>query len=193
MSRLFLQFISLVIVFLSSFILAQNDPIQGIYKTAFDFRFNHLTFTEVSGKRYRFQSENLFNTSNIKITIGDSVFKIRKDSIFGYRSIKCYRIYNKIDYEILNPNEEIMLYTKTVLTGFKSNQQTKYFFSISPGAEIYDLTIYNLKSVTRGDTLFHDQLDLFFRYDTDLLEYDPFYKSYKINRHCKIKQPINNK
>lgn len=191
MSRSFSKFISFVIVCLSSFLVAQNFAIQGVYKTAFDFKNNQLTYTEVPGKKYRFLSDNLFNPSMIKITIGDSVYKIKKESIFGYRSNKCYRIYHKMEYEILNPNEDILLYSKTFLTGVKSIQQTHYFFSISPEAEIYDLTIYNLKSLTRGDTLFHDQLDLYFKYDSDLLEYDPFYKSYKINRVCKIKK--NNK
>ncbi len=184
MLRSFLKIVSLLLVLKTTICVAQKNNSTGVFLNADDFRSNKITYTKVIGEKYRFQSNNLFNTSFIRITIGDSVYKLKKDYLFGFRTKwnVCYRLFKNEEYEIINPCETILIYRKTVLAGYKTNQVTKYFFSLSADADIYPLTKYNLKLATIGDSLFHDQLDKSFRNDEDLLEFDAFYKIYKLNK-----------
>lgn len=179
-----------LLFFLNSILnFAQKNNLSGVFLNAADFRSKRITYTEIYGKKYRFHPNNFLCTSFIKITIGDSVYKLKKDSVFGYRTKenKCYRVYRNEEYEIINPNEKILIYSKTFFTGYKTNQVTKYFFSIFSDADIYPLTKYNLKQATVGDLPLHDQLDIYFRNDEDLIEFDSFYNMYKINKVYQIK------
>lgn len=184
MLRLFLKIFFLLFVLKSTLNVAQNNNLAGVFLNADDFRSKRVTYTKNAGKKYTFHSNNIFSISFIKITIGDSVYKLKKDSLFGYRTKEnvCYRVINKEEYEIINPTETILLYSKTCLTGYKSNQTIGYYFSLKANSEIFPLSIYYLKLVSKGDSLFHDQLDIYFRNDEDLLEYDNFNNIYKINK-----------
>lgn len=184
MLRLFLKIFILSFILKTTICFAQNNTSSGVFLNANDFNSKRIIYTKIIGEKYRFHSNVLFNKSYIKITIGDSVYRISKDSVFGYRTKEnvCYRLFNNEEYEIINPNETILIYSKIFFTGYKTNLLTKYFFSISAEGKIYPLTKYNLKQVTFGDSLFHDQLDIYFRNDEDLLEYDSFYKIYKLNK-----------
>ena len=128
----------------------------------------------------------VFNTSSIKVVIGDSVIKLNKDSIFGYRDKKntCYRFYNKVAFKIINPSEKILLYSTTSLEGIPRNRHnvTNYFFSAKPDSPIYALSKWNLKTVLYKEVLFHELLNVYFESDKELIAYDRMNNIYLLNR-----------
>jgi hypothetical protein len=175
---------SLLVLIITNLSFAQKNNSSGIFLNASDFISNKITSCKVIGKKYKFRPNNIFYPSLISVTIGDSTFKYKKNSIFGYKTKNniYYRFFNDEAYEIVNPNEAILIYKKTFFTGYKTNQVTKYFFSISADAVIYPLTKINLKKATIGDSLLHAQLDSLFKNDEELITYDPCNKAFKLNR-----------
>jgi len=163
---------------------------EGIYFTSTDFDTCNLSFTKKDNLRYKFRLNELFHSKYIKIIIGDSTFNLCKDSIFGYRDNEgvSHRIYDKIMYRIINPNESILLYSTTTTVNSKGNQTiTNYFFSTNSGSPIYPLTKLNLKKAFPANSNFHELIDIYFKSDKDLVTYDNFYSIYKINRIYNLK------
>lgn len=157
----------------------------GIYNTSADFDNGNISFTRRERARYKFRPYSLFNNKYIKIIIGDSVFKLCKDSVFAYRNNDhvTYRLFKGKEYRIINPNESIKLYSSLKLISSKGNQtSTEYFFSAGTGSAILPLTKINLKRAFPDQSGFHELIDIYFDNDAELIEYDSFYKIYKINR-----------
>lgn len=182
-------FIALILLWLCSrnTLIAQKT---GIYLTPADFDNGHLTFTKQENLKYKFRLNELLHSKYIKITIGDSIFNLCKDSIFGYQDAEqiSYRIYDREIYRIINPGETILLYSTTTMVNCKGNQTvTNYFFSAGSGSPVYALTKLNLKRAFTNDFTFHELIDMYFNNDADLLSYDSFYGIYKINRIHNLK------
>ncbi|GEM_PF-330340 len=178
--------ILLIFVCFTSKVLAQQQT-EGIFLTADDFSKMKVSFPHCStNKKYKFNSDEIFNTSHIKLTIGDSVIRLMKDSIFGYRDKRnfCYRFFNHVAYRILNPREKILLYSKTFLAGVPRNIHyvTNYYFSVNPDSPIYSLSLWNLKMVLKDDMAFHLLLNAYFSNDNELIEYDKLSNKYILNR-----------
>ena len=160
---------------------------EGVYLSADDFTKGKISFANNhADKKYQLHLFEFFNTSLIKISTGDSVITLPKDSIFGYRNKKnvCYRFYKKLAFEILNPTEKILLYSNTTMVSVSKNSYwvTNYFFSLNASSPIYPLTIWNLKTVFYKDVRFHELLDGYFHYDNELTAYDNLNKIYFLNR-----------
>lgn len=174
----------------ANIILAQGNHINAVYLTAKDFKSHQTLVNNTKGEKYKVRLHNFLNFSFITIIINSTKYKYIKDSVFAYKTKAniYYRIYQNQEYEILNPNERILLYSKTSFTGYKFNSETKYFFSISAEEKIYPLSKYNLKLTTPHDSVFNQQLDIYFKSDEELLEFDSFYKIYKLN---KLKKQLN--
>ncbi len=187
------DFLLLVIILLLSvrdFTLAQKS---GIYVTSSDFDSGRVSFVKKEKLKYKFQTDNLFNATYVKVVIGDSVFKFHKDSIFGYRDEYnvSYRFYHKRTYRIINPKDGILLYSFSAIINPKGHHSSvSYFFSVNNSSSIYPLTKLNLKRVFSNDSNFHELIDMYFHSDNDLIAYDSFYKQYKINRIYQIKQTL---
>ena len=171
---------------------------EGVYLSAYDFTNSKISFfNNQINKKYKLCLREFFNAASIKIIIDDSIIKLNKDSIFGYRDKKniCYRFFNKVAYKIINPSEKILLYSKTSLVGGpknRSNNVTLYFFSENANSPIYRLSKWNLKTILYKDVLFHELLDVYFQSDKDLTAYDSYNKIYLLNRIYEIsKQAIS--
>ena len=126
-----------------------------------------------------------FYKPTVKIIIGDSTHTLNKDEIFGYRDNEnmIFRFYEKHIYKLLNPNEKILLYSRTLLGGYKNSATiTKYYFSAGANAGILPLTKWDIKNAFSNDSAFRELLDMYFHTDSDLLKYDSFAKMYKLNR-----------
>ena len=146
-----------------------------------------FSFSWVVFCRYKFIPTNTLKSRCILPTLyGDSVIKLNKDSIFGYRDKKntCYRFYNKVAYKIINPSEKILLYSTTSLEGIPRNRHnvTNYFFSANPDSPLYALSKWNLKTVLYNEVLFHELLDVYFESDKELIAYDRMNNVYLLNR-----------
>lgn len=159
---------------------------EGVYLTAKDFTNCKVSFVnDQLNKKYKIYLNEAFNSSKIKIIKGDSVIKLNKESVFGYRDKKnnSYRYYNKAEYKIMNPSEKILMYSKSESEGgFRSSHAvTKYYFSENATSPIYALSKSNLKEIFLKDVSFVELLNVYFDSDNDLAAYDNINKGYMLN------------
>lgn len=156
---------------------------QGIFKTANDFRSANYLLKASSSQYLKVYPNRVFNSSTIKVKLGDSTYSYFKSEIYGYQDNKhSYRFYKEDPYTIVNPSEIILIYSKIILAGPKGNIPTKvYFFSKDENSEIAPLTLQNLKTAFQTNVAFYDSIDLHFKDDGDLLKYDSLRKMYFIN------------
>lgn len=181
-----LLFLSLILLSLQPEIHAQSIT-EGVYLSADDFKNLKISFANNRpGKKYQLHLNEFFNTSSIKVIIGDSVITLSKDSIYGYcnKNGITFRFYKKTAFEILNPSERILLYSYTSGVGPPRNRKlvTNYYFSETAVSPIYPLTKWNLKAVNGKDAPFDELLDLYFHFDEELTAYDSINKIYFLNR-----------
>jgi hypothetical protein len=160
---------------------------EGIFLTADDFSSMKISYPHSTlDKKCKITLNETFNTANIKVNIGDSVTTLVKDSIFGYRDKRgtCYRFYNNVPYRILNPNEKILLYSKTILSGVPKNPHnvTTYYFSVNHESPIWPLSIWNLDLAFKDDIVFHLLLNSYFSKNDELVSYDSLNSKYLLNR-----------
>jgi hypothetical protein len=91
-----------------------------------------------------------------------------------------YRAVGTQRYEILEART-LYIYSADVLVR-KGTTDKEYFFSVGPNGEILPLTILNLKKAFPDNHIFHDNLDMVFKNDSQLTKYDGFHKMFKVNR-----------
>jgi len=178
----------LVLAFFISFLMKLNAQQvgEGVYLSANDFQQGKVTYVNDHQQKYKLCLHNAFQGSTVKITMGSSVVTLKKESIFGYRDKQnsSYRFIHNVAYKIINPTERILLYSQIVTEGGhrSSRQVTRYYFSASADAPVYDLSKWNLKTVLHDDLAFHKLLDVYFHSDDELIAYDTTRKIYEINQ-----------
>lgn len=93
------------------------------------------------------------------------------------------------EYTVLNPGETILLY-KYLHTAHSAKEADKYapvYFFTTPDSDVLmELTKNNLKKAFPNNHEFHDALDTNFHKDSELINYDEFHKTYKLNRIFQI-------
>jgi len=164
---------------------AQNG-MTGIYINSDDFINGKITY---AGKNTRLKLHELFEKDHLEVVYKDSTFSYLKKDVFGYidREGLTYRFYDNSIYPILNPYESILVYKKTSGTGMKNSPIVEsYFFSKDAGSLMQPLTLENLERAFSTDKVFTDILEIYFKNNDDLAEYDSVHKMYKINRLLEI-------
>ncbi|HZY36673.1 MAG TPA: hypothetical protein VFE53_08505 [Mucilaginibacter sp.] len=170
---------------LSQTALAQNES-GGIYKTAYDFRQNKLSYAvNVNNGRDKIKSDMLLREGKVKVISGGRVYTLDKRDVYGYKSPDgaIYRFYRKNDYKVLNAGEPLTLYA--YLQGSSSGRANMriyadYYFSSNLSSAPQHLTIENLKAAFPGNRKFQEALDENFKTDEDLTAYDGTHKMYRL-------------
>jgi hypothetical protein len=177
-----LTIIIIIILNLSISVSYAQDGFTGIYKNANDFLNGKVTH---SGKHTHVKLHETFNRDNVEVKDNDSTFSYSKKDVFGYldKEGQTYRFFNNDIYPILNPTEKILFYKQTFGSGMKNSPLVEnYFFSKDATTEILPLTLRNVETVFSGETLFESFIEIHFKNDGELTEYDHIHKMYKINR-----------
>lgn len=172
-----------VTLFFSHKLFAQNK-LQGIYLTANDFINNNITYSPIEARKYKFHLNEFTHNHFIKIIIGDTAYQFFKDSVFAFRDKEgiCYRLNKRSDYQIISFNHTIVLYKQTTNGGYKNTETiTKYYFSVNAKTPLFSLNKWNLKNEYPNNYEFHELLDMYFKSDDDLNNYDCYYHTYKLN------------
>jgi hypothetical protein len=91
-----------------------------------------------------------------------------------------YRVVGNDRYQVIEA-KTLYIYSLDVLVR-KGTSEKAYFFSVGPNGDVLPLTILNLKKAFPDNHVFHDLLDMSFKYDSDLTRYDDFHKMFKVNR-----------
>jgi hypothetical protein len=171
--------ILILLLFITNYVTA-----QGIYRNASDFKQRYYWIKSNTNEKFKVYPHKHFRSNEIKVVCGDTVFHIAKKDIYGYtdKEGNQYRFFNNQQYKIINPTENVLLYSKQILAGPKGNTPTLiYFFSKDADSPISELSILNVKNTFRENTQLVEKLDLHFKNDLDLIQYDAYYKAYKIN------------
>ena len=177
-----------VLILASIPVFSQKDS-SGIYFTPNDYVKHKLSFAiNCTMQKHKIKSEMIFHPNEISIKHNDTVHTYPKDSVYAikYCDGSIVRIYNNMDYPLINPDETIMIYKVSSGTGTKGSPRViKYYFSKDANGKIQELTIYNLKAAFPDNHKFHDLIDMEFHTDIELASYDDFHKIMKINRLLK--------
>jgi hypothetical protein len=175
---------SFIILFFA-FTLIASAQTSGIYLTASDFASGKLAYSiDCSKEKHKIKPNEFLNKNFITVIHNKQSHDLLKRDIFGYKDCSdvAYRFVGNSHYTILNPTEEILLYKHTLIGSKNQPAQTHYYFSLSGSGEVLKLTLTNLKSAIPDNHKFHDALDIEFKSDDELTDYDSFHKIYKINR-----------
>lgn len=163
----------------------QKDS-SGIYFTADDYTHQKLSYAiNCKTQKHAINPYNIFFDKYIIIKHEGIKHKELKDSVYAikYCDQSITRIYNRQEYPLINPGEQIMIYISVSGPGSKGETaRTTYFFSVDAKSELVELTIYNIKAAFPDNHKFHDMIDMEFFKDDDLIGYDDFHKMMKINR-----------
>ena len=166
---------------------------SGVYRTFADFQAKKLDLSvDFTKEKHKIKVHDFINKSEIDVIHMDKKYTFKKKDIYGIRDGKGvdYRFYNDLDYLIAQA-DTIYIYTKaeniTTSNGknHQSKQVTKYFFSRTGDSNILLLTSENLKKVFPENHKMHDALDMMFKSESDLAEYDSFHKTFKVVRFLK--------
>jgi hypothetical protein len=171
-------------LFMLFFLLCGNFQAQGIYKTANDLLNNTYCITANTGEKIIINSGTIFKGNIVNVKVGNKKQQLNKSEFYGYRDENnvVYRFFEDQTYELLNPDEKIFIYRKKVLGGPKGNFPTyKYFFSLTPESNLLDLNIINVKNCFKNNPTLLEKIDLHFKNDGELIEYDTFNKKFKLN------------
>ena len=175
-------FITLAIMAWSITATAQSDS-SGIYLTATDFQNKVLSYAiDCSTEKHVIRLNDMSAYTTI-IHNGEKI-KLAKDRIYGAKlcSGKTYRWVKRVEYEVLNPNDQLLLYRHEVVSTAKNYVAPKYFFSTGADSQLVDLAKANLKNAFPASHKFHDELDKYFKDDKSLLEFDDYHSQYKLVR-----------
>jgi hypothetical protein len=167
----------------SSNVFAQSA--KGIYLTVNDFINNKIEFNTSENKNCKIKLHAFSFNSKIKIVKNGRVFRLNKDSIYGYVDWKGLpiRFYNKKIYTILFASEQIFLYKQIVKPQSKYSEALyTYHFSTDAGSLIFPLTIKNLESSFNYNSEFLKLLEAYFKSEKELIEYDQIHNTYKLIR-----------
>ncbi len=159
----------------------------GVFLSYSDYQENTLSFSNKGSKNYKLRIHPIFKTSFITIQKDKETFNHKKDSIYGYqKGEEAFRFYNQSEYKIVQSLNDFFIYSKLSFPkGKGSIQETHYFFSKETNSPIFKLTRMNLKTSFPKNSKFHDLLDQNFKNDSDLINFDEFYREYKLIRILK--------
>lgn len=173
-------------LFLMLVFYAHSQNIKGIYLSGMDVKNGKLSFTKDKNSTTKIKLHDFFYKPYITVKNRDSTFKILKDLLFGYEDIdnNIYHFYEGKNYRLLNPKEEILLYsyeTKTLEIKY-TKTVLNYYFSKNYNSPLIPLTIANLMEQYRNNNEFIEYLHLYYKSDTELCEYDYQHNQYKLNQ-----------
>jgi len=177
------RIISFCIFYLTTFFASAQS--SGVFLSASDFASGKLAYEiNCSTEKHKIKLNEFLNKDYITVVHDKQPHNLKKKEIFGYKDCNdlTYRFVGDSHYVILNPTEEILLYKHIIEASKNQKAAIHYYFSLSGNGEVQTLTLTNLKKAFPDNHKFHDALDAEFKSDDELVTYDSFHKTYKLNR-----------
>lgn len=172
------------LLLLQQTVTAQKDS-SGIFLTATDFVQNRLLYSGSCKKsKHKLKLNDFFGKPYLTIKHCDSIYRVYKKQIFGYKWYdgNIYRFKNKKELLVLNPSERILIYKHVITkppTGLTN--VTNYYFSKDAFSVPVLLTYENLKKQFPDSKTFIDSLRQLYRFNTQLASYDNYHHEYSLN------------
>ena len=183
-----------VIILLVSAAGYAQDRDKGIYLTESDFEQSKLSYSASERKgKLRIKFNEFFKKPYITINEnGDKKF-IFKDEIFAYRNKKeVIRVWEQKPYVFVEKGPIWIYYRDFNFTRGKGyNTERQYFYSVSGTADIYPLSLNNLKQSFPPGHLYHDILQSNFTHDVQLALYHFAGGKFNINHLLETTMAVN--
>lgn len=161
--------------------LAEAQVKQGVYLTMDDYIVNQIT--PYNGL-CKIQTNTLFNTNSICLTIDHKEYKYLRDSIYAYKKEEIvYRCNHadKRDYKIVEQGTIIIYTINEPVYGYKNIRLVPhYYFSVNLSSVIIPLSVINIKKAFPDNIKLHQYLDMEF-YQKDISSYNEANNTYQIN------------
>lgn len=184
--------VAVLVLFLGILVAARAQLKEGgIYLSAEAYNKNELSFRQQEGKKYKIRVLEFFKLKRVEVFRNDSVYRFCADSIFGFRTEEglIKRIYKDAVYTILNPGEQLILYSREVVAEPKNPQNsTRYYFSTSASAGIIPLSKKELHASFKNEQTFLLYVEAFFHNDTSLISKEKNTNQYNLNRVYELSQ-----
>lgn len=159
---------------------------SGIYLSADDFYQSRLSRTRTDGKRHCIRLNDFFGLPYVTVINGGRKHTYAKDSIFGIQTCDkvVYRFFKKGTYEVVNRNNELLLYRREEMQGGGRGVKpvVVWYFSKDASSPVLPLTRRNIAAAYSSDTAFVERVYDHFNRDTELSQYDDYHKTYKLIR-----------
>lgn len=167
---------------------SQKDS-SGIYLTADDFKNQKLSYAiNYKTEKHKINAYLFLDGTKVRVKHHDTIYMLDKSETYGYKSAvgETFRFVNGVEYKILNPGEEILIYEHSdwldpLKSPTKRSDEHYYFSKDAFGAPAY-LTIENLKKAYKDNSKFHALINKYFKNDEELTSYDSKRKIYTVNR-----------
>lgn len=156
-----------------------------MYNNAADFKSGKLTYEiNCSTEKHKIKLNEFLSKDYITVIHDKQPHNLVKKEIFGYKDCNglTYRFIDNIQFEILNPTEEILIFKHVKAASKNQQAEIHYYFGLVGSDQVAKLTLDNLKLAFADSHKLHDALDAEFKSDYELTLYDSFHKMYKINR-----------
>ncbi|RAI97863.1 hypothetical protein LX64_04913 [Chitinophaga skermanii] len=158
---------------------AQSQQRSGLYLTVEDYVNARLSYKDA-----KINADVAFQPKAIKVNGADKV-SLDKHQVYGFKDDKgtSYRFFKEGTYTIVDTTH-FDLYKRTVNieNGKERTRETVYYFSTKPGDDVLLLTKENLKKAFPTDEKFHVMLDMQFKNDKALQQFDKADKVYKVKQ-----------
>lgn len=176
--------LSLSAVFFTATVCAQTH--SGIFQTAEDFTTGKMEYAiQCDSQSHKIKTDPLFKRSKVIVKHEGKTYKLDKSSVYAVRYCSgiVERLYHRKVYQMVNPEETILIY-KVNIPSMGKNQpaQTRWYFSKDAASQVLPLTINNLVQAFPDNHSFHDAVMAEFKTDADLPRYDDVHKMMRINR-----------
>lgn len=163
-----------------------NAVRSGVYQTAADFVADRLAWGGACGEAgHRVEQSAWGDRRYVVVTHDGRRVRLATRDLYGMRACdgRVVRFAEGDAYTVLGSGR-VILYTREVTAPAASGKgfaaQAAYFFSRTPADVIRSLTRAALKDAFPDDHGLHERLDLWFRSDADLREFDGRHGRYRL-------------
>lgn len=159
---------------------------SGVFVTSADFASGLLTDAMECTSDSRPVDRAAFSETAVVSMPADGSRQFAKATIFGFRACDGtdVRFVNGESYHVVRAPPLYLYEHEYRASRGKGGSQslTHYLFSTTAGDSVRPLTLDALKRAYPENHLFHDQLDLAFRSNEELMRYDDYHHEYRVAR-----------
>jgi len=159
---------------------------SGVFKTYIDFTSGKMEYgIDCATERHKIKLNDFLGKDFITVVHDGKPYNLKKTETWGYQLCDQQVVrFQGNDHYPLEDKGTLWVYTKQSVRSVgrgRSETVTNYFFSNGGNGKIEKLTLLNLKAAFPENHKLHDAIDVQFKSDASLGEYDQFHKHYKIN------------
>jgi hypothetical protein len=161
---------------------------SGVFRTYSDYTTGKMEYgIDCATEKHKIILNDFLSKDFIKVVHEGKRYNLKKNEIWGFQMCddKVTRFQGK-EHFLLQDKGILWIYIQQkVQSGSPkaggSKTITAYYFSKDGNSEVKELTLLNIKAVFPNNHVLHDAIDVQFKSDASLNEYDEFHKHFKIN------------